>query len=122
MIARNLLIDPYWEAKDLGKAIPKSPHAVSVALPRWEDVIAYEEKDPLCMKTLQSIYPRFGLNPLVAAISQKALMLYGKDKSSCWPYPNFLTAEKAKEYCGRINKKLKINHSGIVWTPLFSCG
>ena len=31
---------------DLGHPLPDSTHAVSVALPRWRDVIAYEENDP----------------------------------------------------------------------------
>ena len=74
MKGRNLLKDPFWEAKHLGQPIPKSPHAVSVALPRWEDVIAYEEKKPYCINSLKSIYPRFGLNPLVKLIAEKALV------------------------------------------------
>ncbi|MCP4973018.1 MAG: PLP-dependent transferase, partial [Prochlorococcus sp.] len=65
MSSRNLLSDPCWQAADLGCPMPLSPHAVSVALPRWQDVIDYEEKDPACLKALQAIYPRFGLNPLV---------------------------------------------------------
>ncbi len=107
MITRDLLIDPFWEAKDLGQPIPQSPHAVSVALPRWEDVIAYEEKDPKCINSLQSIYPRFGFNPLVQEIAQKSLQIIGKSSSSSWPYPNIQTAEKAKTYCDQTNKKAK---------------
>ena len=45
MTERNLLTDPCWSAKDLGEPLPSRPHAVSVALPRWADVIAYEEKN-----------------------------------------------------------------------------
>ncbi len=116
MSERNLLSNPYWEAKDLGKAIPNSPHAVSVSLPRWEDVIAYEEKDPACIEALQSIYPRFGLNPLIAQISQKILEKHHCSNSSCWPFANIKTAEKAKEYCIKMNRKGKIaiqNISGL---------
>ena len=40
MNARNLLEDPIFAATELGKPIPDSPHAVSVALPRWQDVLA----------------------------------------------------------------------------------
>ena len=71
MSTRNLLINPCWRAKDLGQPLPDSPHAVSVALPRWADVIAYEEKIPSCMDVLQAIYPRFGLNPLVSQVAKK---------------------------------------------------
>ena len=48
MSPRNLLSDPAWQGSDLGHPLPDSPHAVSVALPRWRDVIAYEENDPAC--------------------------------------------------------------------------
>ncbi len=110
MIENNLLIDPLWEKKHLGEAIPPSPHAVSVALPRWEDVIAYEEKNPACIDSLKSIYPRFGLNPLVKEISNKALNLHGGDfTKSGWPFPNIDTATKAKAYCERINCNAQIH-------------
>jgi len=104
---RNLLKNPYWEANDLGEAIPDSPHAVSVALPRWKDVIAYEEKDPDCFKLLKTIYPRFGLNPLVGEVANKALQMLGKSGISGWPYPNYPTAIEAKKYCERkvVNAK-----------------
>ncbi len=110
MTVRNLLIEPYWEAKDLGKAIPHSPHAVSVALPRWVDVIDYEEKNPKCLNKLQAIYPRFGLNPLVEELAKKCLSRSEEGASSCWPYPNLTTALKAKEYSERVtqNSKAKI--------------
>ncbi len=105
MIERNLLKKPFWEASDLGKAIPQSPHAVSVALPRWEDVLAYEEKDPACINALQSIYPRFGLNPLIKEIAEKALGLHGQLLHTAWPYPNIKTAQKAQRFCQRIHPK-----------------
>ncbi len=98
MKKRDLLLNPYWKAEDLGQAIPNTPHAVSVALPRWEDVIAYEEKETTCIELLQSVYPRFGLNPLVREIAQKAIETYGSKGTSAWPYPNIATAKKAKRY------------------------
>ncbi len=103
VINRDLQLNPYWQAKDLGQPLPNSPHAVSVALPTWKDVIAYEEKDPKCLSALQAIYPRFGFNPLIAQIANKSLKLYGKQGQSSWPYPNSETAEKAKIYCQKIN-------------------
>ncbi len=105
MTKRDLIKDPFWEASDLGEAIPQSPHAVSVALPRWEDVLAYEEKDPACLNALQSIYPRFGLNPLVKEIAEKAIELHGEILNSAWPYPNIKTAQKAQRFCQRVHTK-----------------
>ncbi len=101
MSHRNLQINPCWTAEDLGHALPDSPHAVSVALPRWQDVVAYEEKDPACLKALQAIYPRFGLNPLVSAIAQKAIDSYGADSQNAWPYPTSAAARQAEKHCHR---------------------
>ena len=99
MSTRNLLNDPYWNAKDLGQAIPDSPHAVSVALPRWEDVIGYEEKKPSVLNALRAIYPRFGLNPLVYEVAKRALKSAKVNEGSAWPYPNITTALKARVHC-----------------------
>jgi len=52
---RDLLKKPIWKNVELGYAIPDSIHAVSVALPTWNDVINYEEKDQECMNLLKSI-------------------------------------------------------------------
>ena len=46
MSPRDLLQDPCYHADDLDKALPDSPHAVSVAQPRWQDVFAHDRKGP----------------------------------------------------------------------------
>lgn len=43
----------------LGDPINGSPHSVLVSLPRWEDVIGYEERSPRVLQALRSGYPRF---------------------------------------------------------------
>ncbi|MFL0760415.1 MAG: PLP-dependent transferase, partial [Prochlorococcus sp.] len=102
MSPRDLLQNPCWHADDLGQALPDSPHAVSVALPRWQDVIAYEEKEPACLNALRAIYPRFGLNPLVAEVAQQALAKHGPADGSAWPYPTAAAAGRAQHHCQRI--------------------
>ena len=77
MSQRDLLTDPCWQGNDLGHPLPDSLHAVSVALPRWQDVIAYEEKDPACRDALRAIYPRFGFHPLVEELARCALVASG---------------------------------------------
>ena len=59
MNANQLLSTPIWRAEELGRPIPDSAHAVSMALPRWQDVVGYEEKRPEVMTRLQCGYPRF---------------------------------------------------------------
>ncbi len=101
MTERNLLNDPCWSAKDLGEPLPSRPHAVSVALPRWKDVIDYEEKAPSCINSLKAIYPRFGFHPFVAEVARKSLAFHGESHQSSWPYPNRASALSAQQYCHR---------------------
>ena len=97
MSPRNLLNDPAWQGSDLGQPLPDSPHAVSVALPRWRDVIAYEEKDPACRNVLQTIYPRFGLHPLIRKLVQPSEL----EGTTVWPYPTEAAARAALTHCQR---------------------
>ena len=99
MTERNLLNDPCWSDKDVGEPLPSRPHAVSVALPRWKDVIAYEEKVPSCINSLKAIYPRFGFHPFVAELARKSLAFHGQSQQSSWPYPNSASALSAQQYC-----------------------
>jgi len=55
----NLFDSPRWAASDLGRPIPDSPHAVSAALPRWADVVGYEEREPRVIEAMAGGYPRF---------------------------------------------------------------
>lgn len=59
---------PLCHADDLGSPIPDSPHAVSVCLPTWADVIGYEEKDPRVIYRMRTGYPRFFLHPLIKEV------------------------------------------------------
>ena len=72
MSAAELLSRPLWEAGSLGRALPCSRHAVSVALPRWSDVVGYEEKRPEVMDRMECGYPRFVIHPLVAELGRRA--------------------------------------------------
>ena len=100
-MVRDLLKQPVWDKSELGFPIPDSKHAISVALPTWRDIIAYEEKDPKCIKKLQSIYPRFGLNPLLKTLERKIFSEQFLAKYKVWPYPNYYFALKAKNYCDK---------------------
>ena len=105
MSPRNLLEDPLWNSIDLGEPIPESPHAVSVALPTWKDIVDYEEQKPHCLNSLKAIYPRFGLNPLVSEISRKAIESEGLKGFNAWPYPNLRSAQKALSHCKTRSKE-----------------
>ncbi len=65
MPQETLLTHPLCRAEDLGKPIPPTRHAISMCLPRWKDVVGYEERDPATMAKMTQGYPRFLYHPLV---------------------------------------------------------
>lgn len=93
MNPRNLLQSPLWQKADLGAPLPDSAHAVSVALPRWEDVVGYEEKNPAVMSRLRGGYPRFVIHPLVQTIAD--LMGGGEP---CLPFASAQIARCCAEF------------------------
>lgn len=70
---------PLCHADDLGAPIPDSPHAVSVCLPTWADVIGYEEKDPRVISRMRAGYPRFFLHPLIRNVRDALAPGRGRD-------------------------------------------
>ncbi len=93
MTANDLLSKPIWQGQDLGRPIPGSVHSVSVALPRWKDVVGYEEKDPETWAHLTSGYPRFVIHPLIQEVA-KAIDPY----QPCLPFPSQRTAESCVDF------------------------
>jgi cystathionine gamma-synthase len=93
---RNLLHDPAWRAEELGQALPDSLHAVSVALPRWQDVVGYEEKWPDVISRLQCGYPRFVIHRLV----QELARFIAGDRL-CLPFPSQHTAQQCVTFIHR---------------------
>ena len=68
---RNLLLEPRWQAGELGAPMPDSLHAASACLPLWDHNIRYEEGDPEVVDRLRAAYPRFCLHPLVRQLCQR---------------------------------------------------
>src|SRR5271157_2647258 len=96
MSSRDLFDNPPWQAEALGQPIPASVHAVSMALPRWQDVVGYEEKRPEVMARLSSGYPRFVVHPLVAELGRQL------EPGGCGlPFPSARAAAAAAEFVRR---------------------
>ncbi len=96
MVNRNLLHDPAWQASELGLALPDSLHAVSVALPRWQDVVGYEEKWPDVVSRLQCGYPRFVIHRLVQELAR-----FIDPVRPCLPFPSRHTAQQCAVFIHR---------------------
>jgi hypothetical protein len=82
MSTHDLCQNPVWEGKELGRPIPESPHAISVALPRWQDVMGCEEGRPDVIGKLATGYPRFVVHSFVRALASR---LGGE--GACLPFP-----------------------------------
>jgi cystathionine gamma-synthase len=53
-----------------GAAIPPfTPHAISVSLPTWKDVVDYEEGDSRVVDSMECGYPRFFIHKLIQRVS-----------------------------------------------------
>lgn len=62
-------MDHCFQHIPLGNSLPpNNPHAVSVSLPKLEDVIGYEENNPETINQLTNGYPRFFKNKLVTRL------------------------------------------------------
>lgn len=91
---------PLCRPGDLGAPIPDSPHAVSVCLPTWADVIGYEEKDPRVHDRMRTGYPRFFLHPLVREVQARLLSAHGRPDEDVLPFPDVATAGECASHVG----------------------
>ena len=98
MSPRDVTEDPLWQADELGRPIPDSPHAVSVALPCWEHVVGYEEGDPNVVSRMQTGYPRFLVHKDVRKIAEN--MAPGQQ---CLPFPSRKAAELCAAFVSRAH-------------------
>lgn len=101
MFERHLLTDPLCRPEDLGLPIPDLPHAVSVCLPTWADVIGYEERDPAVMAKLGTGYPRFVRHPEVAALCAAAEAEFGRKEERALVFPSLGAAWRAADLVKR---------------------
>ena len=105
MSADDLLANPVWRGEDLGRPIPDSMHAVSMALPRWKDVVGYEEKSEEVIGRLRCGYPRFVVHPIVARLAQRI-----GAGDPCLPFPSARVAAM----CARFVEKTSEARTRVV--------
>lgn len=114
--ARELLQHPLWRGEHLGRALPEGAHSVSVALPRWQDVVGYEEKNPAVVSRLACGYPRFVVHPIVEEVARR---LGGGQ--SCLPLPSRRAAEQCVEFIrrqgGKAERVTQRGLDGVVTDP-----
>ncbi len=107
---RNLLTDPAWQPEDLGTPLPDSPHAVSVAMPTWQDVVDYEEGRPRVTEALRCGYPRFFVHPRVEELFKAAERRFAREGECCLVFPTQAAAERCREFVeARTKAKVRVD-------------
>ncbi|MEX1010114.1 MAG: PLP-dependent transferase, partial [Chthoniobacterales bacterium] len=87
------------------------PHAVSVCLPTWADIIGYEEKEPRVLDTMRTGYPRFFFHPL---INQVRAALEPKPGRDVLPFSD----QAAAQQCAALAQGQAVEAHGI-WAAYF---
>ncbi len=108
---------PRCRPQDLGAPIPDSPHAVSVCLPTWNDVLGYEEHEARVMDKLRTGYPRFFFHPLIMEVRRALLARNGAPGDDVLPFPNESAARECADYAGASARVMECNG---IWGAFFS--
>ena len=98
-----LWTEPRWRPADLGAPLPPSPHANSVCLPTWKDVIDYEEKKPRVLTRLRAGYPRFVIPPCVVQFLVLCGRRFARPGERCLAYPSERAARRSVAALQRWN-------------------
>ena len=98
---RDLLKQPLYHARSMGRPMPDTTHACAVSLPTWDSVIGYEEGRDRVMKKLEAGYPRFFLHPLVKRVFAKATEEIAESGKRAIVFPHKKAAQGAQRYVER---------------------
>jgi len=102
---------PLYRPENLGAPIPDSPHAVSVCLPTWADIIGYEEKEPRVHQAMRTGYPRFFFHPLIQRVRAALDPKPGRD---VLPFAD----EAAAKQCATLAEGKAVEVDGL-WAAYF---
>jgi len=97
-MSRNLMTHPCCAPEDLGKPLPDSPHATSVALPCWDHVVGYEEGRSDILNAMELGYPRFVFHPKVAALLRSLEAQWGEAGERCLAFPAAEVAARCVQF------------------------
>ena len=83
-----------------GAPIPDDPHGISVGMPKWQNVVDYEEGKPAALAEMEVAYPRFFLHPFY----QKLRASYASAAQlgeTVWVFPSLKVAEACVQFTGQ---------------------
>lgn len=91
-----------WRAVDVGRPLPDDPHAVSVCLPTWGHVIAYEEGDRDLIDRFFTGYPRFCCHRYQQRLFEAAAPLAGHGERAL-VFPSIASARRCAGFLLKNN-------------------
>ncbi|KZP19240.1 PLP-dependent transferase [Athelia psychrophila] len=81
-----------------GSPIPPVPHAISVSLPAWNDVIAYKSGEPSIAVAMKSGYPRFFIHRSILKLSEICEQVLGVIGERSLVFPSLDAARLCQEF------------------------
>lgn len=96
--SHSLHTSPLCSPQDLGKALPPESHAISLCLPRWEDVIGYKGNDKNILETLQNNYPRLFFHSSVQKLFAVCEDRFAQKGEKCVAFPSEAVAKRVQEF------------------------
>jgi cystathionine gamma-synthase len=91
---------PLWRKEDLGKPLPDSPHAISVCIPRWSDVVGYKKGLREITDALACGYPRFIYHPFYRRLRDELTRVYSGADQYVMALPSEEVAQKCVDFVG----------------------
>ncbi|OAA58198.1 Cys/Met metabolism, pyridoxal phosphate-dependent enzyme [Cordyceps fumosorosea ARSEF 2679] len=82
----------------LGHRVPDRPHAVSVHLPRWRDVVDFSAGDSRVRSVQKGGYPRSFLHEAIVTAHRVLAEKFGSDGQSCLLFPTRAYALACERY------------------------
>ncbi|GAA5928626.1 uncharacterized protein JCM15063_003924 [Sporobolomyces koalae] len=91
-------IDPP-PASPLGDTVPAlTPHAVSVSLPTWQDVVDYEEGEQRIKDAMTSGYPRFFIHHQIQKLADLTTARFGRENEACILLHSARSAQRCSDF------------------------
>lgn len=90
---------------DPGSGIPADTlHGVSVLLPTWESVVAYEDGADWLISRMRSAYPRFYLHYKIKDLIARLESMFGRQEETCLPFMSLAAAQRCQDYLKRVGE------------------
>ncbi|KAF7314396.1 hypothetical protein MKEN_00912300 [Mycena kentingensis (nom. inval.)] len=108
----------------LGLPVPPfTPHAISVSLPEWRDVVGYEEADKRVIDAMVSGYPRFFIHLSIRKLARICEQKFGAKNESCILFPTHKIADQCRTYIQlRSTQPVRLIHFSICPEDKHPCG